>query len=157
MSPVRFAASAVAILSCLALCQCGAKPSAFGSDVAVTFSPAATARLQALGEKAEVSGFYYGLPVDAVKDKVNDAGQIELGEDQVDIDATSQTVHLSGNGIDPLVLPKVVGAAPRVLISVYTVRKTRDADPLTCTTFDDAVATAHAKPVAIRCDVVAVK
>ena len=153
MSPARLTLSQAALGAALLLCQCGAKPAANSYDVAVTFTPGATARLQALGDKAEVSGYYYGAPTDAVKSLVNEAGEIELGEDQSDIDPSSQTVHIAGKAIDPVAVTKVAAPGARVRVTVYTVRKTTDLDPLACTSFDDLVATAHAKPVAISCDV----
>lgn len=122
----------------------------YAYDVAVTFTPAAITALQKTGVGAVVDAGYFGAPSAAFKDKANDAGEIELGQDVAAIDARDQSVHLTGKGIvvDSL---KAIEGTPSVEIRVYS--DTTTANVLGCTVFRDTISTAEAKPVAITCDV----
>ena len=156
--------SALCLALVMSLSQCGGKPksaatatvdagptASYSYDVALSFAPAAVAKLKTKGGKAEVSAYYFGAPTDAGKDKVNEAGEIEMGENLIDVDASTQTVHVDAN-VDAKALGFVAGGQPSVLISAY-LAPTAGTNVLKCTTFKGAVADAKAKPVAISCDV----
>lgn len=156
--------SALCVALAVSLSQCGGKPksaatateeagptASYSYDVALTFTPAATARLKAKGQKAELSAYYFGAPTDAGKDKVNEAGEIEMGENLIAVDGTTQTVHVDAN-IDAKALGFVAGGQPSVLVTAW-LDPTAGANALKCTTFKGTVADAKAKPVAVSCDV----
>ena len=64
-------AAGAAIATGLLLSQCGQpKASANGFDVALSFTPAASAKLKALGRKAVVDAYFYGLPTEATADDI---------------------------------------------------------------------------------------
>lgn len=147
-------AASVLIATGLLLSQCGSKPTAKqGFDVALTLTPAAAEKLKSLNQTVEVSGYYFGAPVDAAKEKVNEAGEIELGEDLIAGGAASGTVHLPATGIDPVALAAVNGGQPSVVVSAYLNPTSGMENVLACTTFKGTVAEAQKAPVAISCDV----
>ncbi|ESQ83489.1 hypothetical protein AEAC466_12500 [Asticcacaulis sp. AC466] len=156
--PALFVSSAV--LMGVMLSQCGGKSEkASGTqmadmsyEAAVTFTPAAVAKLKSLGQKATVEAYYHGSPLETAKDKVNEAGQIDLGMDMTDIDASTQTVKLSGKGIDPEVLSTATDGKPSVTLRVYSSPTAGTANQLKCTEFNGTVEAAKAAPIAITCD-----
>ncbi len=150
------------VLMGVSLSQCGKKTDSSGTvqtpaisyDVAVSFTPAATAKMKTLKQKAVVDGYYYGLPVDATQDKVNDDGQIELGQNLVEFDATNQTVKMSGDGVDPK-MPATNYADGKILVQVrvYSSTDAGTNNQLSCDTFEGPLTDAHKAPVKITCDV----
>jgi hypothetical protein len=149
-----------AVLMGVMLSQCSGQPGKTGGaqmadmsyEAAITFTPGAVAKLKSLGQKATVEAYYHGAPLDTAKDKVNEAGQIDLGMDQVDIDASTQTVKLTGKGIDPDVLSKATDGKPSVTLRVYSAATAGTANQLKCTEFNGTVEAAKAAPIAITCD-----
>lgn len=144
------------VLTGLTLSQCGGKPKVqaqdFSYSVAVSFTPAAAEKMKSLGQKATVEAYYYGAPTQAEQSKVNEDGQIDLGMDMNDIDATDQTVKLSGNGIDQTRLTSLSDGKPSVTVRIYSSATAGTPNQLACTTFNGTVEAARAAPVAIRCD-----
>ena len=149
----------VSVLVGVALSQCGKKSEstqipAVGYDVAVSFTPAAQSKMKTLKQKAVIDGYYYGLPVEATKDKVNDDGQIELGQNLAEIDATDQTVKMTGDGVDPkLPTTSYADAKVLVLVRVYSSTDAGTKNQLSCDTFEGTLTEAHKAPVKITCDV----
>ena len=162
---IRTAKTAIAIAATaivgIMLSQCGGKPAEdkkakmgdTGYEVAVTFTPAATAAMKKLGQGATVESFFYGAPVEAAGDKVDEEGHIPAGMDQVDIDISTQTVKMTGNGIDPDIMAHIVGGKPSLTVRVYSSTTAGTPNQLDCTTFDGTLAAAQSVPVAIACDV----
>jgi hypothetical protein len=157
---IAIALAAIAVVVAM-LSMCGRKPAEnkrakLGNtayEVAVTFTPAATAAMKKLGQGATVEGFFYGAPIEADKDKVDENGRIPAGMDQVDIAANTQTVNMPGSGIDPDIMAHIVTGKPSLLISVYSSTTAGTPNQLDCTTFDGTLVTAQTAPVAIACDV----
>jgi hypothetical protein len=118
-------------------------------DVAVTFTPAAVLALQKAGVGAVVDATYFGAPTAEAKDKVNDAGEIELGWDVTEIEAKTQTLSFTGKGI-VVASMKAIQGEPSVEVRAYS--GTTKPNLLTCNTFRDTVKAAQAAPVAITCD-----
>ena len=145
--------AAAAIAVCLLLCQCGKPAPKTGFDVALTVTPAAAEKLKSLNQTIEVSGYYFGAPIAAAKEKANEAGEINLGEDLINGGAASGTVKLPGTGIDPVALQSVDSGKPSVLVSAYLNPTSGLENVLNCTTFKDTVEAAQKTPVAISCDV----
>ena len=157
---IAIAIAAVVVVVAM-LSMCGRKPAEdkrakLGNtayEIAVTFTPAATAAMKKLGQGATVEGFFYGAPIEADKDKVDENGRIPVGMDQVDIEARTQTVTMPGTGIDPDVMAHIVGGKPSLMVRVYSSTTAGTPNQLDCTTFDGTLATAQTAPVAIACDV----
>ncbi len=150
------AKAALIVVLGVSLSHCGKKPedttkpstTAYAYDVALTLTPKA---VKALGDKKiVVDGFYFGAPTAGAKDKADEAGRITLGEDESTVDAKDQTIHLTGFGLDRVVLANVEGGQPSVEITAYS--ETTAKNVLKCTTFKDTIKAAQAKPVAISCD-----
>ena len=145
--------TAAAVAALTLLCQCsGGHKAATGFDVNLTLTPAAAEKLKALSQTVELSGYYFGAPIEAARDKVNEAGEIELGEDLINAGAASGKVHVPGTGIDPVALQAVNGGQPSVLVSAWLNPSSGLENVLACTTFKGTVAEAQKAPVAISCD-----
>ncbi len=153
----RPAVIAAALILAPVLSQCSNKPAVPQQDISstatLTFTPAATEKMKSLGQKAVVEALYYGLPTEASKAKANEEGQITLGEDQVDVDATSQTVKLSGLGVNQAVLKQITGGAVHVVVWAYSSPTAGTANQLDCSKADGLVSDFKAKPAAVACDV----
>ncbi len=141
-------AAACALLAILAACSAPK----FKTDyvVNVTFTPAAAARLKADGLPAQLEAYYYGAPIDAVKEKANEQGQVELGLDQVSIDPATPTVTVKGDGFDLAHRDKVVDGKVTVQLRVYS--QTAAPNDLKCTTVTAALSDIQAKAPTISCD-----
>ncbi len=141
--------AALSLAVCLSQCSQPKGPDTF--EVALNVTPAAADKLNALSKKIEVSGYYFGLPTEASAPKANEAGEINLGEDLVDVAGKPQTVHMSGTGID-IVAQKSIKGETLVVVSAYLDPTAGMDNILTCTSFKGTLKDAQAKPVAITCD-----
>lgn len=147
-------AAGAAIATGLLLTQCGQpKASANGFDVAVSFTPAASAKLKELGKKAVVDAYFYGLPTEATAGKADDEGHINLGEAFASIDGSDQTVTIKGDVIDPAMMANIKTDSTAVTVRAYLDPTAGIANVLDCSIFNGPVSAAKAKPVAIACDV----
>lgn len=147
-------AAGAAVATGLLLSQCGSpKKEAYGFDVALTFTPAATAKLKALGKPAVVDAFYYGLPTPATAGKVDEDGHITLGQNFTTADGQNQTVSLTGNAVDPAMLDKIKDKAVSVTVRAYLDPTAGVANVLNCSQFDGPLTNAQTKAVTISCDV----
>lgn len=126
----------------------------FGYDVQLAFTPATLERLKALGEKVSVSAYYFGEPVPAALHKTNDIDQIHLGDELTDVEPADQTVHMTGQVIDPAKFADIEGGKPFVLINVYTARKADGNNLINCGIFQDLIEKAQAAPMKIDCDLI---
>lgn len=126
-------------------------PNSFTVDVQL--SPAARARLDRLGEKVEIKAMYYGLPNAAGKPKADEDGQIDLGSRTMDIDPGQRDMMIRGDALASGRL-NLVDGEPKVLINVYTARKVAQDNLLDCGIFEDTIAKAQEKPIAIACKLI---
>ena len=145
-------AAGAAIAVGLLLNQCGQpKAAAYGVDVALSLTPAAAAKLKALGKAAVADGYYYGQPTEATAAKADEDGHINLGQSFASAAAT-QSVRLSGDAVDPAMLDKIKDGAVSVTVRAYLDPTAGVDNVLDCTRFDGPLKTAQAQPVAISCD-----
>ncbi len=141
----------VALLGlCATLAACSAPKFKSDYSIAVTFTPAATAALKAANEPAILEAYYYGAPTDATREKANEAGQIEMGLDQVTIDPAVSPVHVAGAGIDQAHLTAIDGGKLTVQLHAYS--GTDRPDVIKCSTVTAALIDLQAKPATITCD-----
>ncbi|HEX7799959.1 MAG TPA: hypothetical protein VF402_06395 [Asticcacaulis sp.] len=146
-------AAGAAIATGLLLSQCGQpKASANGFDVALSFTPAASAKLKALGQKAVVDAYFYGLPTEATAAKVDEEGHINLGESFASADGADQTTRIDANAIDPAMMDKIKKDSAAVTVRAYLDPTAGVANMLDCSIFNGPLIAAQARPVAIRCD-----
>jgi len=146
----RLLRATAALGLCAALCACSAPKFKSDFTAQVTFTPAAAAALKAANETVFVEAYYYGAPTDATKDKANEAGQIELGEDLVTFDPAASSVHVAGNGLDQEHLKSVDSGKVNVELSVHS--GTDRADVIKCSTATASLTDLQAKPAALTCD-----
>lgn len=146
----RFIRLTGALALCAALTACSSP--AFKPDftVAVTFTPAATAALKAANETVVLDAYYYGTPTETTRERANEAGQIELGQDLVTVDPASPSVHVTGAGLDQVHLTAVEGQKVSVEIRAYS--GTDRTNLLKCAPVTAALSDLQAKPATIACD-----
>ncbi len=148
-----FHKAAVTALAALVLVQCSPKPAApppaapakpidFAYDIALHIKPEAAAKVG----KLTVSAKYYGLPRPETASQANSAGVIEFNTDTVEVTASDQTVHMTGNGMPKDRVKDITGGSPLVQITV-----TDKSGLIGCSVFQDYVKIAQDKPVGIWC------
>lgn len=120
-------------------------------QVSVTLSPKAAEKLAAGKEAIVLSAAYYGEPTKAAAKKADEIGQIDLGQEELRLGSAGGTVVFVGKGFKADRLGWVVGREARVNLNVYSARKSSPDNLLDCDLFEDTVAVATAKPVAVAC------
>jgi hypothetical protein len=135
---------------CALLSACSAPKFRSDFTVAVTFTPAAVSALKAANEGVTLDAYYYGAPAEATKEKANEAGQIELGEDFIPVDPAAPNVHIAGNGIDQVHLTAVADGKVQVEVRAYS--GTDRANLFKCTPVTAALADLQARPATLACD-----
>ena len=135
---------------CASLAACSAPKFKSDYTVAVTFTPAAVSALKAANEGATLDAYYYGAPTEATKEKANEAGQIELGQDFIALDPAAPTVHVAGNGVDQAHLTAVSDGKVQVELRVYS--GTDRANLLKCAPVTATLADLQAKTATVACD-----
>lgn len=130
-------------------------PPPHGFVVDVQLSPAAKAQLDALGEKVEISAWYYGLPNAAGKKVIppDSDGQFDLGNRDVVLNPGERNTLIRGDALDESKL-KYIDGEPLVLVNVYTARKVAKDNLLDCGIFEDKVTKAQAAPIPIACKLI---
>ena len=123
----------------------------YAYDVALTFTPAATARMHALSEQVTLNATYYGDATPGASG-ATPAGQLMLGSDSKSVDATTQTVHITGQGFDTSHLTSLSGA-PSMLITVASNAGSAN-NVLNCDLFQDKVSAGQGHAIALSCDAV---
>lgn len=127
-----------------------ASPDPFAFTVDVTLSDAAKEQFGLSGETVIVGATYFADPADdAEKDIVNDIGQVDLGSALVTLSGEGQAAFGS-SGLQRDRLDFIEGK-PQVNINVWSGRKSSPNNLLDCDMFQDAIAVAASKPVAIDC------
>lgn len=122
-----------------------------GFTVVVTLSPRAADRLARLGESIELSAYWYGEATKAAKKRADEVGQIHLGDEKHVISGAGGTATFDGASFDAKKLSWVVGGKAMMNLNVYTARRKHPDNLLSCDLFDDDMALAVEKPVAIHC------
>lgn len=126
-------------------------PASFAVPVTVVFPPRATARLDAKPRKMSVSVTYKGDPVAArQRDADREDGTITLGEQNLEVRATTGGMRIPGGKVDRRRLAWV----KRVDIEVYVTPPTMDLD---CPTWDGSLAKAQQGGVIISCSVISLR
>ena len=125
----------------------------FSYDIALTLSPEAEAKMKARGDKLTVETLYYGNVTPKTANMADPAdGTLHLNIDIVEVEPASQTVHMTGAGVDPVKLPHIAGQKPLAMINVYASKGGKKVPTIACGVFQDYVAVAQEKPVALSCD-----
>ncbi len=157
----------IASVLVLAVAACSPKPAEapqatapaapnFAYDIALSFTPAAAEKVAKRGDKVTISALYYGNPTTAAaSEALEDAkdGTIHLNTDLLEVDAKDQTVHMTGAGAQVPNLQMIVEKKPLVLLNIFATKAGRKDPIIGCGVFQDYVANAQPKPIAIACDV----
>lgn len=126
----------------------------YSYDIALTFTPAALEKIKARGSQMEVAALYYGNARPSTVQMADPKdGTIHLNTDKVQIEAKDQTVHMTGEGVDPAKVPHITAEKPLVQINIYSTKGGKKDGLIGCGVFQDYVESAQVRPVAIQCDV----
>ncbi|GGL70883.1 hypothetical protein [Wenxinia marina] len=119
-------------------------------DLALDYSPAAAARLAALGERVTVAAWWYGEPASADV-PVDEIGQVQLASSTTIVDPRPLTVALPAvpDGAD---VASVL--APRLLDNVYSAREGDPDNILHCDLVEDAVADLAGRTLPVICQLI---
>ena len=126
-------------------------PPAIPFKVKLTLSPAAKAKLTALNENVLINAQFYAMPKEGVVIEPGDVG-IALNERDVEVLPEDQSVEIDG-AYDADQLAASGTGDPRVLVNVFSARKSGPDNLLSCGIFDGtmAEAAAVADGVAVSC------
>ncbi len=102
----------------------------------VTFSAAAAERLQRLGERVTVDAYYYGEPKPGFAPKTPEEVSIMLGTEQAEIEPRNRSVTLRAR-FDASQLTREVAGEPKVLVNVYSARRSGPDNLLSCGVVDE--------------------
>lgn len=155
---MRVPAMAVVLLGLAALLSNApvlAGDMAFGFAVDLTLSPKAAALLKARHEGIVVSAMYSGDPLPAWTRKADEEGMIDLGNEIVTVAGVAGRATITGNKVLRAHLAWAKNI--QVLINVYSARRSSQDNLLDCGIFEDTVAKAQARPIAISCKLIGEK
>ncbi len=146
--------AALAALLALTASSARADGPPMGFSVDVTLSAKAADLLATKGEKIIVWASWYGDPSPAGKKHVDEMGQVDMGEEKVQLPSTGGTATLSGKKVAISHIGWVKDQNVQVLVNVYTARLKDPNNLLDCGLFQDSVTLARKGPVAIACKVI---
>jgi hypothetical protein len=146
---------------CLALAACGGKTDAakdtggkaYTYKTQLTFTPRTLEKLKAMGEKVTVANMYYGNAKEGTAAAKSEGGQVQLGENLMEVDPADQIVTSTVAAFKADKLKDVAGE-PMLLINVYTARKVAKDNLINCGIFDDTLEKAVPAKITIECDLI---
>jgi hypothetical protein len=122
-------------------------------EVAVSLSAAAAARLANPKETIVVDAEFYGMPISA-QQRAALQGRLDVAPEQKQEIPGAEVVKFAAPQYDKSKLSQVEGGVVDVAIEVYSGRHSSPDNLLACDFFEDAVALAASKPVAIHCKLI---
>ncbi len=131
-----------------------ATSASYGFELDVTLSPKAAAKLAAMGEKIDVAVYWSGEPKPAFAKKANNEGEIELGEEVLELPGSAVHAVVTGKKFVASHLSWIKGGSPRVLVNVYTARKKDPNNLLNCDIYDGDFAKLGEKPLSLACKLI---
>jgi hypothetical protein len=129
-----------------------ASAASYAYDIKLSFSSDAAARMKELGQKITVMNAFYGDVTLTAKAKADRGGQLDMGSENIDLDAVDQTLHITAKSLKLAGLPDIVDHKPSVLINIAS--GPSGANQLSCGLFQDQIAVAQTKPVDIQCEAI---
>jgi hypothetical protein len=119
----------------------------------VTFSKQAAARLAALNEGVMASASFAGVPVPSHQKEADEAGQIDLGNEEVTVKGQPGVATITGAKVNRSRLAWTSG--PVLLnVNVYSARRALADNILACDFFDGKLESAHRRPVQLHCTLI---
>ena len=122
--------------------------------VQVHFSQQAAARLLALHEGVTISASFSGDPTAAARRQADERGQVELATEDVTIGVEPAAATISGAGVTEAKMRLLRNRAVKLLINVFSARRSGPDNILNCDIFDGAAAVAARSPVQIKCKLI---
>jgi len=152
------------VAAIFALCSCvitisasapvNAIEGSMGFSVDVSLSSPAAAKLNALKEKIVVSVLWYGQPTSAARKRADEAGQIDLGTEQVRLPGSGGPAAITGRSVQVKHIDWVKNRAVRVNVNIFSARLSGPDNYLDCGVFEDTVVVARSKPVQMVCKLI---
>ncbi len=122
-------------------------------EVVVSLTPAATARLANPKETIVVDAEFYGLPISA-QQRAALQGRLDVAPEQMQEIPGAGAAKFAAPQYDKSKLSEVEGGVVGVAIEVYSGRGSSPDNLLACDFFEDTIALAASKPVAIHCKLI---
>jgi hypothetical protein len=119
----------------------------------VRLSDEATAALARLSETIVVDAAFFGFPAPAARDQGGDVGEIHLGRDRREMSQPGTAVFATSE-YDATKLTLLQNHDLKLLINVYSGRKSSRDNLLSCDIYEDSVARAAQTPIQIRCNLI---
>ncbi|WP_127107863.1 hypothetical protein [Pararhodobacter zhoushanensis] len=128
----------------------------YGLTVSLAFSELALATLSRRGEAVIVDASYWGTPTPAGAAQADEAGQINLGGDAVEVPAIEGVVEITGRGVLTDMLEWTVAGSIGVNVNVYSARLSSDDNLLSCDFIDGPLADVQtlAMPITLNCGLI---
>lgn len=128
------------------------EPLAFA--VRVSLSPQAAARLRAAHEAITADARYYGDPTAQGRKHADEAGQIDLGDERIEVPGRAGIVRFTGRAVDRARLGWITGGV-KVNVNLWSSRHSSPDNLLGCDFIDGSLATViRAQPVVLRCGLI---
>lgn len=143
--------------------QAQTSASPYGFSVEITLSPKARAKLASLKEEITVASFYYGdlsrkptrAEIRAAEKEGRDPNQVELEGERVTISGAGGTAQMPGRSVSAKEAAALGSNPMKVNINVFSARRSHPDNLLSCDLFDDDLALARSKPIAVACKLIA--
>ncbi|WP_157692515.1 hypothetical protein [Granulibacter bethesdensis] len=149
---IIYPVKAVTLLCLMAGSMANAKhseqPAPFAVDV--TLSPLARQTLLKRHEAITVAVFYDGLPTPATQKEATE-GEIALGQEKTTLPATGGRTTISGSGFRQKNLDKIIPDSARILINVYSARRSGPDNLLDCTSHEGPLPRQGGKTIPVHC------
>ncbi len=121
----------------------------FSFVVDVSLSKKAATLLRERKERIVVAAIYEGFPVAAKVNMAGDEGMIGLGTEEIELAGSAGRAQVTGRKLIRARLSWV--KTLMVLINVYSARRSSPDNLLACDVFEDTLAKAQRRPIAIFC------
>lgn len=144
--PFRAALVAASVLAVPAVAQA---PAASGLIVDISLSPRAAAELRRLNEGIVVATYYSGEPTAAHEDDADESG-LGLGDVEQVVPGRAGTVTVPDSVLMRDRLSWITGA-PRVLVNIYSARRSGPDNLLNCETIEGTVAELGGTMQSVQC------
>jgi hypothetical protein len=154
--PCKFIVVALAMWSWAATAA-NAADNGMGFAIDVSLSPPAAAKLASLKEKIDIAVVWHGEPTKAGKRHADEMGEIDLGTETVRVSGAGGRAEIAGRDVKVANIGWIKDKKVQANVNVFSARLGSKDNLLDCDFFDDSVAKARDKPLALRCKLIGEK
>jgi hypothetical protein len=124
-----------------------------GFSISLKLSDKLKTELGAKNETIIARASYYGDPSDAGGSEVDEMGQIQLGDEELEFAPADDTILVTGSTVPAAKLALITGGA-KVNVNVFSGRKSSEDNLISCDFIDGPVAELTAQPTEISCGLI---